>query len=133
MNRKDALLLAIRNEVKAKEAYERIASMVANFVMKDKCLFLAGEEQKHRDKLDGMFTSLYPGEKAGEPPDVEKTRLDIALEGDATVPELLAAAMGAEKASEKFYNELAESSEEDATKEFFKYLASVESSPYYLV
>ena len=133
MNRKDALLIAIRNEIKAEEAYEKIASMVANFVMKDKCLFLAGEEQKHRVKLEGMFKSMFPNEAPGEPPEVKRTRLEIVLDGDATVPEHLAAAMDAEKESEKFYKDMAAASEDEPTKGFFEYLASVELSHYYLV
>jgi rubrerythrin len=76
---------------------------------------------------------MFPGEKPGEPPSVDKTRLDIALEGDATVPELLEAAMEAELESEKFYKDLASSSEDEPTRNFFEYLASVERSHYYLV
>ena len=132
MDRKDALLVAIRNEIKAKEVYEKIALMVANFVLKEKCQFLANEEEKHRSKLEALFKRLFLNDEISEPA-IAKNRPDLTLDDDAAVPELLASAMEAELESEKFYNELAASSEDEPTKEFFEYLAKVEKSHYYLV
>ncbi len=132
--RQAAFLLAITNEIDAKLRYERIASMVKNFVLKDKCEFLAREEEKHRIHLEELFKRVFDTDNLGEPA-VAKKKPDALseIESDATVPELLEVAMGAELESEKFYKKLAESSEDEPTRNFFNYLASVEQSHYYLV
>ena len=59
--------------------------------------------------------------------------LSIALKESTSVPDLLELAMQAEKASEEFYDQLSEETEERGVQEILQYLASMEHSHYFLL
>ena len=46
---KEVFEIAINSEIRAKEAYEKLASIVKSDIIRDELLFLAKEEDKHRE------------------------------------------------------------------------------------
>lgn len=128
-----ALSIAIQSEYAAENVYKAMMKKVKNFVLKDKLKFLAAEEKKHEKILLKLFQKLFPGE---EPSKDEKTlmpRMTLALEEDASVPDLMEMAMEAEKASEEFYDDLSQEVEDRTAQEILQYLASMEHGHYFLL
>lgn len=128
-----ALSIAIQSEYAAEDVYKALMKKVKNFVLKDKLRFLASEEKKHEKILLELFHKLFPGE---EPSKNEKSlmpRLALALEENASVPDLLEMAMEAEKISEEFYDDLSLEVEDRTAQEILQYLASVEHGHYFLL
>jgi rubrerythrin len=128
-----ALSMAFKSEVDAAEAYEKLRSMVKNFILRDKLTFLAEEENKHQKLLREVYKKVTGGR---EPPESEKSlapRLALALQEKSTVTDLLEHAMNAEKISEEFYDTLSQNVEERGLQEILQYLASMEHGHYFLL
>ena len=130
---KHALEIALAKEEKAEATYRNIESRVQNFLLKEKARYLAGEEVKHHQLLETMFRAQFPHEKPEIPTELQKPWADPQIAPDAPMPDLLDAAMVAEKASQEFYLALAENEKSPRTKALFNYLAAMEQSHYYLV
>lgn len=121
---KEIFGVAVRSELDSKRIYESMAKKTSNFVLKDKLRFLAREEEKHKEILEGLFTKLYPDEDLK----ISEKSLISKIDVEATeLPELLEKAMESEKIEEKFYRNLAEKSE---YKNILLYLADVEKGHY---
>jgi rubrerythrin len=128
-----ALSMAAKSETEAVEAYLKLQSMVKNFILKDKLSFLAEEEKKHQKLLKEVYKKVTGGK---EPPETERSlapRLALALREKTTVTDLLELAMGAEKISEEFYDNLSQNIEERGLQEILQYLASMEHGHYFLL
>jgi len=130
---KKALEIALAKEEKAEAAYRKIESRVQNYLLKEKARFLAGEEVKHHQLLETMFRAQFPHEKPEIPTELQKPWADPEIAPDAPVPDLLTAALAAEKASQEFYLALAEGEKSPRTRAIFNYLAAMELSHYFLV
>jgi rubrerythrin len=122
---------AIRSERDANGFYASLAGGVKNLLLKERLLFLAGEEEKH----EGFLTRLYR-DKFGEEPIVPETTPVPSpkyVPGEKTpISELLAGAMEAERAAEEFYLNLSNllAGEEKA---LLEYLALMERGHFHIL
>ncbi|WP_048147833.1 ferritin-like domain-containing protein [Palaeococcus ferrophilus] len=131
--------IAANAEIRAKEAYEKLASVVKSDIIRDELLFLAREEDKHRKIIEKMAERFQSGE--GEP---KKVEIDVMAEfkviaekmaeaikkPDLNLDEVYEIAMEAELVSEKLYNELAGYAATEKTKTVLNMLADMERNHY---
>ena len=130
----EALGVAIKAEIEAAETYERLANLVKNRALKEKAHFLRGEELKHRALLEEAYARQFPDVELMLPAQSLVQRVEAALvEGEVSVPELLALGMQAEQASERFYADLARRSQSESARAMFQYLSRMESSHFHLL
>ncbi|WP_297435579.1 ferritin family protein [Thermococcus sp.] len=131
--------IAVNSEIRAKEAYEKLASMTRSDIIRDELLFLAKEEDKHREIIEKMAESFQEG--ITEP---KKIKVDVMAEfkviaekmaevikkPDVNIDEVYEIAMEAELVSEKLYNELANYAATEKTKLVLEMLADMERNHY---
>jgi rubrerythrin len=129
----EALGIAIKAEIEAAETYERLANLVKNRALKEKAHFLQGEELKHRALLEEAYARQFPDVELVLPGQSLVPRVEPALEGEVSVPELLALAMQAEQASERFYADLARRSQSESARAMFQHLSRMEGSHFHLL
>lgn len=128
----EVLGVAIKSEINAAQIYERLHQKVRNRGLRERLRFLQGEEQRHRQLLEGMYEKTFPDAEL-KLPQRSFVPMDLAMKEDITVPELLQLAMRAEKDSERFYNELAERSKDPSGKSLLMYLSKMEQGHYHLL
>ncbi len=122
---------AIRSEIGAREFYEGLANAVKNLLLKERLVFLAGEEEKHERFLVGFYR-----DKFGQEPVVPETSPVPSpryVPGEKTpISELLAEAMEAEQAAEEFYRDMSNllAGEEKA---LLEYLALMERAHFHIL
>jgi len=119
----EALGIAIKAEIEAAETYERLGNLVKNHTLKEKAHFLRGEEHARQ----------FPDVELVLPAQSLVPRVKAELEGEVSVPELLALAMEAEQASESFYADLARRSQSESARAMFQHLSRMESSHFHLL
>jgi len=131
---KDCLLTAIKSEIEAKAIYKAIAEQVKNMMLKDRLLFIAEEEVKHREYFESLFKKLFPGEKIVLPekspvplPEIKINKENILLS------EIFAKAMEAEMAAFDFYTQLSKKFGDEETKKMLTYIAYMEKGHYNLL
>ncbi len=125
----DLLLTALKSEIEAKAVYSQLAEGVENYVLKDRLNFLAGEEEKHRHFLQGLFRKTFPDRELLIPRGKSPVPLpEIAIDTEnMPLSEVLESAMGAELAACEFYTGVADRFEEHPeTKRMLLYIASME-------
>ncbi len=131
--------IAINSEIRAKEAYEKLASIVKSDIIRDELLFLAKEEDKHREIIEKMAERLQSGE--GEPRKIEvdvmgefkviaEKMAEVIKKPDVNVDEVYEVAMEAELVSEKLYKELAGYAATEKTRVLLEMLADMERNHY---
>ena len=131
--------IAINSEIRAKEAYEKLASIVKSDIIRDELLFLAKEEDKHREIIEKMAERFQSGE--GEPRKIEvdamgefkviaEKMVEVIKKPDVNVDEVYEVAMEAELVSEKLYKELAGYAATEKTKVLLEMLADMERNHY---
>jgi rubrerythrin len=100
----DVFLSALKSEVEANRIYLLLAKRINNAYMKDKLMFLAGEEAKHRRGIEKLYKKEMKKKKV-KLPGTTPVPLPSIKEPSAGTPvsEVLASAMAAEKAAEDFY------------------------------
>ena len=125
--------IAIRSEVAAYDIYDRLAKRVRNRALKEKFLFLKGEEEKHKTILEEIYAKRFPEVELVLPPRSLLPKVDIALSESAPVPELLEIAMEWEKLSEEFYADFARRAEDAKGRAVLQHLSKMESSHYHLL
>ena len=122
---------AIRFEEDAYNFYTGASEMVKLPHVKDMLNELAGEEVKHKEKLEELLagdTEKIVAAKQGQKiQDLKLADYLVAppLDGDATIQDVLMTAMQREKNSHEFYNLMAELASE-AAKDLFQFLAQEE-------
>ena len=129
------LVAAIKSEIDSKEIYQHTANRVNNALLKDKLTFLASEEVKHRNIIEGIYKDKFPDE-ALQIPDKSPVPMPELRITDEMMPisEVFSMAMNAEKASYDFYNELAKMYESNPTlKKTIEYVATMEMGHYKLI
>lgn len=131
--------IAINSEIRAKEAYEKLASIVKSDIIRDELLFLAKEEDRHREIIEKMAERLQSGE--GEPRKIEvdvmgefkviaEKMAEVIKKPDVNVDEIYEVAMEAELVSEKLYKELAGYAATEKTRVLLEMLADMERNHY---
>ena len=129
-NLKTLLLAAIKSEIESKDLYESLASRVKNALFKDRLLFLAGEEEKHRAYLEALYRQQFPEEEIKVP---EKTPVPLPVvdaSEDRLLSEIIEDAMKAELAAKEFYESLKDFIQDNDTRNMLQILANMEQGHY---
>ena len=131
----DVILSATRSEIGSGKQYRDIASKVENAFLKEKLLFLADEEAKHQEFLEGLYARTFPGKNMVVPEQTPVPLPEIKVYNeDINLSEVLESAMEAEKAAKEFYYELSKQfDKEPDIKKNLEYLASMEWGHYKLL
>ncbi len=135
----EALALAIKREIEARDFYMQQAALMENPKFKELYEYLAGEEVKHlgyleeyRDKkeLPAFIMEGASGQSFSPEFDPARTKMGEITLGDAGI---LLAAMRHERKSEDYYSELAKRAEDEDLRNFFHTLSGYERSHYELI
>ena len=100
------LLAAIRSEIDSKSVYETLANRVKNSVLKDRLLFLAGEEEKHRAYLESLYRQRFPDSELDIPNKSPVPLPEVDASEERLLSEIIEDSMKAELAAEEFYKSL---------------------------
>ena len=129
------LVAALKSEIDSNVIYQQTANRVINALLKDKLTFLASEEMKHRNIIEGIYRKRFPNEEL-RIPDESPVPLPELIITDEMMPisEVFSMAMNAEKASYDFYNKLATLYKSSpALKKTIEYIATMEMGHYKLI
>lgn len=128
---KDILLAAMKSEIESRTVYETLAERVENAFLKDRLLFLSHEEEKHRIFIEGLYKQkistgnyILPDETPVPVPFLKLPAEPILLS------QVFESAMGAELASQDFYEEMAELFEDMQIRTTLLYFADMEMGHY---
>ena len=125
----EILDFAIKEEEKAAAFYKELAEKVENPHVKETLLSFAREEEGHKAKLLEVKAGkmrLPPGGKVADLKISDYT-VDVEPSPGMDYTQALVAAMKAEKAAFRLYNDLAASAEDPALKDLFLGLAQEEA------
>jgi rubrerythrin len=131
----ELILTALKAEVEAKEVYTTLAGGVENAYLKGRLEFLAGEEEKHRAFLDGLYRREHPGKEPALPEasPVPMPNLTIPTER-VPISGIFNQGMAAEKAAAQFYASMAERwAEGSETRDMLMYFSKMEMGHYRLL
>jgi len=123
---------AIRFEEDAYDFYTGASEMVKLPHVKDMLNELAGEEVKHKEKLEDLLAGdtekIVAAKQSRKIQDLKLAEYLVAppLDEDATIQDVLMIAMQREKNSHDFYNLMAGLAASEAAKELFRFLAQEE-------
>ncbi len=131
----DVILSAIRSEMNSGAQYKDIASKVENAFLIEKLNFLADEEAKHQNFLEGLYAKSFAGKELIVPEETPVPLPEMKVYGEGVkLSEVLESAMEAERAAKDFYNELSRQFEKEPDiKKNLEYLASMEWGHYKLL
>jgi rubrerythrin len=138
-----AVQFAIQMEIDGKEYYQIASQKSSNRVGKELFEWLAGEEDKHRQKFEAIYSSLK-GENAWPEVDIQPRKGDIlntffsqamraagaTVKPASTELDIIAKAMEMENKTEKFYSSRGEEATYDAEKKLYTSLAAEEKGHY---
>jgi len=127
---KTLLLAAIKSEVESKEVYETLANRVKNSLLKDRLLFLAGEEDKHRAFLESYYKREFENEDIVLPEKSPVPLPHVDPSENRLLSEIIEDAMKAELAAKDFYESLKHRVEDEETKNMLQILANMEQAHY---
>ena len=126
----ELLLVAIKSEIESKVVYTTLAERVKNSVMKDRLLFLAGEEDKHRAYLESLYRQKF-GDKELKLPEKSDVPLpSVNTSEDRLLSEIIEDAMRAELAAKDFYESLKSRFEDSKIQAMLQILANMELGHY---
>ena len=136
---KEVFEIAISSEIRAREAYEKLASMTKSDIIRDELLFLAREEDKHREIIEKM-AEKFEGTRTepkkididvmGEFKVIAEKMSEVIRKPEINIGEVYEIAMKAEVVSEKLYKELAGYAATDNTRLILEMLADMERNHY---
>lgn len=129
----EILSIAIQSKIEAAQVYDELAQKITNPTLKEKLLFLKGEEEKHRTMLEEMYAQNFPEVKLAFPPRSLLPQVDITLSNDTPILELLEIAMGWQKFWADCYAACARRAEDVRGRAMLQYLSQMESSHYHLL
>ena len=136
---KEVFEIAVNAEIRAKEAYEKLASVTKSDIIRDELLFLAREEDKHREIIEKMAEKFEGGRTGPKKIDIDvmgefkviaEKMAEAIKKPDINVDEVYEVAMEAELVSEKLYKELAGYAATDNTRLILEMLADMELNHY---
>ena len=128
----ELLCTALKSEAESKTVYTKLAAIIKNDLIKDKLLFLAKEEEKHRQFIEKIFKQRFPGKHPILP---KKNSIPlpgiISLDENTPLSSVLQSAMQAEQAANEFYKSLAQRFKDDSSiKNNLLYFADMELQHY---
>lgn len=126
----DLLLAAIKSEVESKTVYQTLADMVKNAFLKDRLTFLAGEEDKHKVYIEGLFKRYFPKTEIVLPEETPVPIPALEIPEDMLLSEVIESAMKAEKVSSEFYEGLVTVVDDPSVKKTLQYFAAMEMNHY---
>ncbi|WP_457751664.1 ferritin-like domain-containing protein [Thermococcus sp.] len=136
---KEVFEIAVNAEIRAKEAYEKFASMTKSDIIRDELLFLAREEDKHREIIEKM-AEKFEGDRTepkkinidviGEFRVIAEKMTEVIKNPDINIDEIYEIAMDAELVSERLYKELAGYAATEKTRLVLEMLADMERNHY---
>ncbi len=130
----DLLLAAIKSEVESRDIYRKIASSVSNALLKDKFEFLASEEEKHRQFIEGIWKGKFPGKEIRLPDKTPVPLPEIRFSSEEVpLSEIISQSMDAELAAHEFYKSLAERFEDKEIRRNLLFFSSMEMGHYHLL
>jgi len=131
-NLEELLLAAIKSEKESNNVYKTLAEHVKNGLMKDKFMFLAAEEQKHKQYITDLYNAEFPDKKLHLPKQtpVPLPEVSIPKNEDIEISKVLGQAMKAEEAAHDFYLALSERYQDEAIKNMLHYFADMEMGHY---
>lgn len=131
----DLLITALKSEIEARDFYKQVAGSVKNYFLKDRILFLSGEEEKHRAAMEKMYREQFPGKEPVLPEKSPVPLPGLRIEKEIMpVSDVLWSAMEAEKAAHDFYIELSRFFGPDPDQhKLLLYIASMEMGHYHLL
>ena len=130
---KDLLGYAIRAEMDSNKAYSDLSDRVSNSLLKEKFRWLAFEENKHKDILMKLHTTLFPNQTIQIPEEPSHDLFKpVVVAPSSSLIDILLQAMDAEKYAEDFYANLAERVVNGQQK-LLHYLSKVEHSHYLML
>jgi rubrerythrin len=105
----ELLLSALKSEMDSNTIYNKLANTVKNGLLKDKFLFLAKEEEKHKTFVESLFKKQFPKKTILIPKKTPVPLPEISYK-DENIPlsNILQQAMTAEQAAHDFYKSLAQ-------------------------
>ncbi len=128
----ELLLAAIKSEIESNRIYKKVARQVKNAFLKERLIFLAREELKHKIALKKLFQEIFKTAKITLPKKNFVPLPQIILKAE-TVPlsEIFKQAMKAEKETAQFYHLLAmKFVQKDEHKKLLNYLALMETGHF---
>ena len=131
----DLLLAALKSEIGSHDLYARLAQRVQNAFLRERLEFLALEEKKHRQALEGIFGQRFPGREIVVPEQPVVPLPEIRFSDDEVpLSKVIAQAMKAERAAHDFYLQLAERFNDELDKKsLLLYFAMMEMGHYKLL
>jgi rubrerythrin len=128
-------MAGIKAEMGAKEIYTALAKGIENAYMKDKMVFLANQEEKHRKGLIKMYKKETKKKDVKVPDETPVPMPFIKAPGKGVlVSEVVASAMNAEKNAEDFYTAFAHRFPVGSEQAYLLlYFASMEKGHYLLL
>jgi rubrerythrin len=128
-------LAGIRAEIGARDIYAALAKSIENAYMKDKMLFLAAQEEKHRKGLVGLFKKETGRKRVKVPAETPVPMPFIKAPGPGVLPsEVITSAMNAEQNAEAFYTAFAQRFPPGSEQAYLlTYFASMEKGHYQLL
>jgi len=126
----EVLSIAIKSEIEAIKLYHRMKDKSKNPDLKAKLDFIAEQEKNHERILTEAYRKKFPGVDLSMPPKSLVPSIDDILPAEATLKELFAAAMDAEKKADDFYSGLAKKTRDQSSRSMLEYLASMERSHF---
>jgi rubrerythrin len=124
----EILSVGIRSEVDAAGFYTRLQARVKNVVLIQKLKFLALEEEHHRKILERLFHEKYSDRARGAPEASWMPPIAATLGDNPTVAALFQAALKAEEAAERFYEDASGRVADEGSRKMLGYLGRVERS-----
>ena len=136
---KEVFEIAANAEIRAREAYEKMASLTTSDIIKDELLFLAKEEDKHREIIEKM-AEKFEGSRTepkkidinvmGEFKVIAERMVEVVRKPEVNLDEVYEISMQAELVSERLYKELAGYAATEKTKLVLEMLADMERNHY---
>jgi rubrerythrin len=127
----DLLLAAIKSEVESNKVYTKIARAVKNALLKDKMLFLAKEEEKHRQYVESLYKKTFPQKKPVIPKTTPVPLPSLTIPDEETpLSSVLKTAMQAEQAAKEFYTYLSTQFQNASIRNTLTYFANMELQHY---
>ena len=104
----DLLVAAIKSEEDSNQLYSKMASKTENGLLKDKLVFLANEENRHRKFIEEIYANHFPDNELVLPKEFPVPMPKIEYAENTPLSELLIQAMNAEMEACEFYKTLAD-------------------------
>jgi rubrerythrin len=127
----DLLLAAMKSEVESTKVYTKIARTVKNALLKDKLLFLAKEEEKHRQYVESLYKKTFPRKKPVLPKTTPVPLPSLMIpDEDIPLSTILKTAMQAELAAKEFYTYLSTQFQNTSIRNTLAYFSNMELQHY---